>query len=936
MSIERDWYYPLDQGYTIKSMSGIRQSDSVETEYTIKEFIHLVNAGFELTYSTPFNGVVLIRAKIPTGASGYLMGKRRGDSDSNESNMFIKVENNVVTWNIKGVSYTHALEEGIHDYGFVGGYAVYDNKKVLSTQTPASGVGYLPALVIGGCMHYTNSASDGSKTYMSDVYIYRVDIDCYGTSSPTSTTTPILSRYYPTSATQMRDALKLGITPISRAVGTNGSSDITGATDVTYGVQLDDLKYIFGSKYRDLLAIICEDGGVDVRSGQDDPDDPYQIVYNTTTHNFAFDLRHTDYPGGTTTGSESEDRGALKLGRKPLWDIWQDSVAHGFYIRIVNNALKLVYNIFRKANGSITDVKLEWFDGYDTDPDKTHAPKIVFGSGVTEAYIEYHNGQNFRCSEADLCVPYDSGGGRIDDKCLFYAKNVADLDYHVILGNAIPWNVNQADLGDTTRGVYYYVIGGGVALTLFGDTFAITDSIEYDSNNNPVMMCADQPSDATLHAQLKNKYQKNGFTGSLVLEYLAPAVRTELVSHNNQTPVEAEAVLYCFHNNTRTTVSLQDLLKKTALTLRGAFNTKIGDSQSITNRRQIVSEDLTKSGSTTKYLAHLITSNNGGYDAHHESSNASDPEIMIAAFQECNSGGTALLEVTSDLYALIAIDIADESDTTLCAEHHECMVNVITGLAFSGAYAYSAGTRGHAVEDFARGHIYNATQWYKNKTQVGGTTYQSQYSCYAAASPRDLGLNQDVFNSTDLDNMNIRFSIFRADNNPFLAKFEGEWIGKASTMALKSTNGTYYYVCRTPGQRGVTTTKQICDMLARKYSKSGTTWTPIETFDFAQKILLRRKRAASSSYETINTFNFSGASGSGNTRYVDYTITGTSYVIRAEVSLVESTDPLNGPNGYPVTVGNYGAIKYYEFKIYYTSSSTDMQVGDTYEISLVD
>lgn len=559
MSIERNSIDPLFDGFwrTIKKMSTIKHNSS--TTHTIYSYIHLVNSGFKMSYSCRYNGTMVVRATIPTGASGYLCGRHCTATSSN--NMYIKVANGTVTWNLKGTDIaTHTLEEGVHDYGFVGGYAVYDNVRIDSQETPPSGIANAPFMVFGGAAVY-EAASNPSYSYMSEVYIHRVDFDSYSSGNPSASEDPDLCRFYPTGTNKMYNALKLNYQQITATNGTSGSTDITGATNVTYGVQLDDLKYIFSSRYRDLMACVCEDKGQpDSRSDQGAlTEDPYQITYDGITHNFAFYLSGTKYPGGTTP-SGGGTRGDLMRGRTPKWDIWNDCVAFGFHVRN-ESGLKLKFNIFKNANGDDGPIRLEWFDGYNEDPQAIHPPKLVMNS--TNAIIIFHNGENYRCAEGDIMVPHTEATGigpeYVDDKMLIIAEQVADLDYLVALGNAIPWNVNSDDLGDE-----YGIVGGGASILIDGDVYATT------KGNEGTIMCADKPSDAAKREQLKTDY-RNGKSGALQVNYLIVSLYNMLLAATNNT--KSGQLTFSMINSLGHTITLPEFVKPKDITLEGKFDT---------------------------------------------------------------------------------------------------------------------------------------------------------------------------------------------------------------------------------------------------------------------------------------------------------------------------------------------------------------------------
>ena len=953
MSIERNSIDPYFDGLwrTIKTMSTIKHNSS--TTYTIYSYIHLVNSGILMTKSCRYDGTMVVRATIPTGASGYLCGRHCTGNSTN--NMYIKVANGTVTWNMKGTDIaTHTLEEGMHDYGFVGGYAVYDNQRLDSQSTAPSGIAYAPAMVFGGAVVY-ETASSPSYSYMSEVYIHRVDFDSYLTLNPSSSETPDLCRFYPTGSARMYDALKLVYQSVSVSNGSGGSSDITGATNVTYGVQLDDLKYIFGSRYRDLMAVVCEDGGEDSRSGQDpnDVDSPYQITYDGTTHNFAFALPNTKYPGGTTpTESGVDKRGRLMCGRTPKWDIWQDSVAHGFYIKeeeVSPNVWKftLEFNIFKLGNGTDTPIRLEWFDGYNEDPENSHPPKLTFTkvgetSETTTMNIEYHNGENYICSDDNSIYLHEDSNGVKDHLSLFIASRAADLAYNVKLGNAIPWNLTTQEITNTSRKQDYAIIGGGVTISAYGVVYGRSNSRE------STYMCADSPASAADRTALMNKYRYNGFGNQIVFNYLAPSLLEQFRSHST-IPAEAQVVLFSNVSQYSGTdiIEMPELIGKKTLTMTRTIDPAIGYHSSITNRRNLLTQTIGNINAAffIPIECNLVWTKNDG------SVSANDPTLILLAVHECKADGSDLnLSPTNDFTALIYADFADNDGYV--TQRAIALVPSVTGITGTGTNPYTDGTKEHAMFRFAAQYIYSGS-WYRryngSRQMIGNSRHWESTTRLLAATADQMG------GLLDLDKANIRVDLFSSANPRILCRFgrlgdptdESQWLDKATSVALGTGANDPYYVCRYPDVDRAAGELTICAMDMCKYTHTGTDfrtgWSRVyegPEYTTARPTFNKKVRLDKfgTGFSQLCTFDFSSGndwteSGSGSSKAFTKTRSDEqSLGYTCTIMFHQSTMSLNDPTGYPLTPETWGAIWYYEVSI---QAPSNTQSCDTFRVSLV-
>ena len=946
MSIERNSQYGV--GYTIKTLSDLPIGSR---RYNIKQYIHTVNAGWMLPYKNPYEAVILVRCRIPLTARGYILGRRYNNDDTASRNMFIEVREvsgvAKIVWNMKGNEVASVnLDDKVHDIGFVGSYAVMDNKKVNVSQSEYSGVMYDAPITVCGCTQFT-SASSYTNSYMSEMYLYRADMQTYSTASPSSTSPAELRRFYPLGDTVLQDAMKYG-DDLTYGYGTSGSATAGDNLATPYGVQMDDLKFIFGSGYKDLMCLICSDGGPDARSGQTEAQtaSPYQITYNNVTHDFAFDLRNTKYPGGTTPNPSTslpDRRGHLMRGRRPKWDIWNDSVAHGFYIMNDNGTKTLEYNIFKKADGTTDNqLHLEWFNGYNTE--ESHPPTLTIAN--PNATVQFHNGENYRCREASLCVPYRHNYDYYDHGCIFYVENVADMSYNVKLGNAIPWNIPAVSLGQD-----YGIVGGGVSITIGGDVYAST------AGKENTIMCADSPSSASSREELKTKYSVNGLNGALTLNYLVPSLRNMLLSATGNT-VEGKAVVSLL-NNLNTKILMPELCGEKSITLTGEFNPTLDEepASEVKNRRQFIAEWL-KNGSSQKYMAYCTPNyySSYGYDFLHwdHSSYQSDPACLVLVGQECNSGATSLIEdSTSTFYAQVSIEVASASHPDTMYDRKTCMIAGLIDINGSQQVSpYSEGTKQHVAWDWARQVAQlGGGSWYKNNY---ASLYRitSTYTNFFVASAADFGYNDSDFKSIDFDHANIRFDVFRTDVVRSLAVYDGTYMEKPESTAWVHgslvQNTTPVFVHRLPDELITPSNGLICNTYMRKYKNTNSNPDIGDTSgwqifnegpdagqsapSFIGTVKVYKKGMTDTSYTQVASFeytssdSFGSATGTYPREYTQIQKTDSGYT--CSVNFSEQAAPFNSPNGGAETLGNSGYLWYYTCKI--TGSS--IAAGDTFKI----
>ena len=428
MSILKNNNSATDLGYTIKRLSTLPIGS---TQVPIVQYLRLVKAVFKPSFSLSATDTIMIRAIIPTdisvseGAYAYIFGRKYSSATNN---MWIAVKNisgtKKMVWGIGSQDVVGpALDGQSHDYGFVGGYAVMDNKKVNNTHT-ASASTTIANPYLGGLNN------NGGTLYCPDMYLIRFDCYIYVSSDPETYETPYLCRFYPTELNELRNAMRVYNENIQPEEGSGGSCTAGPALEKPYGIQLDDLKYLTGSGYKCLIPLVCCDGGVDSRLHPQNPEGAYAGI---TGHYFAFDLSSTKTPTGTTPAPlYPYMRGKLSAGRKPLgWDIWNDCIDRGFYVRNDNGTYKLEFNIFKKSNGLDDDeVHLDMFEGYNTDPTCSHVPKIEMTSD--DVTIPFHNGMNYECTKENMACGHLTSLNELDGpdfNQLFFVRNVGDFTF---------------------------------------------------------------------------------------------------------------------------------------------------------------------------------------------------------------------------------------------------------------------------------------------------------------------------------------------------------------------------------------------------------------------------------------------------------------------------------------------------------------------------
>ena len=476
------------------------------------------------------NSSLIFKAEIRSGAKGPLFGSRQTNclniivDDYNYEGSPVALR--CILWR-KGTTVIKAIlasaSTGIHKYGWVYG-------KVGSTT--------------GMCCYYDGVLDNVQTTYFSDdLYVLRLD----NSTDPMYAISDYAIRLYEiagklgltASGAQSVDvhfyAVKFGagssynpymfdarsdqaiyLEPTASSTTSGRNTTKSYGSDVTYGVQLHDLKYAFSSPYNDLIAIVCQDGGNP--EAWADPVD--KITNGTTTHNMAFRMA-----GGSGTSVSAamplpenyyvsrsgtytfidQEKGELIYGRYPKWNIWNDKLKFGLFVDMKDaNTYVMRFNIFKDFNGNImtpsggtlSDARFDLirFDGYSHHSNDAHAPILTSPSNIT---VFEHNTVQCLCNSESIMggviggsMPDSSHPTVTERYCVFFKRDSALGAVGYRAGNLIPWNYAASDLTEKIYGV--------TAKAAFADGTVIFDS---DTKQNT-------PLDKNTASNIKALYQE--------------------------------------------------------------------------------------------------------------------------------------------------------------------------------------------------------------------------------------------------------------------------------------------------------------------------------------------------------------------------------------------------------------------------------------------
>lgn len=484
MSIVKNNTSTTDDNITIKALSEIGT-------YTLSEKCVLTSSGYKPYYLSNSGFYFMMRCEIPEGASGYLMGIKTSGTASVNNTFYIHYASGTITWKIGNSTYTKAREAGVHDIGWANGKPIYDNALVDNSATAQSGI-HTSKMAICGVN------TDDTFSFISSLTLYRVDMEVYQAVTPTVSSRKYLERFY-LSASTLVNAMKIPEATMVCYNASGGAGTGSASGTPTYGVQLDDLRYLTGSGYRDLMAIVCEDNTAAAESYADGED---RLTKNDEVHKFAFRLadgtKNTvtspislptgysvtrvsgayetnfdwwyykgtgdPYDADNYTGEIPYVKGDLIYGRKPNWSIWADGMKWGRYVEgrramksdvnmIYQNLYFLRFNLFKDFKGQDMQELLKRWDGYDSAA--YHIPAASVLDGLN---LEFHNRIACTCDSTSVMTGYTSSGraSAPDDGCAFrYSLGTSTIVF-VKIGNAAPWDIPR----EQQTGDYRWIVRG--------------------------------------------------------------------------------------------------------------------------------------------------------------------------------------------------------------------------------------------------------------------------------------------------------------------------------------------------------------------------------------------------------------------------------------------------------------------------------------------
>lgn len=488
----------------LKNGDGVKVSTFEEvpgnTSYKIKEYIDLngmsipiFNVDSDYKTELKLKDTIVIQANLDY-YNGYLFGNWTGGNISNE--MCIFKSGNQVLWFLGQGGTTQnqiiyarvTYQSGIHLYGFSNGKAIYDNQILSSEQTIDENLN-----ITSNKQHPSYFSIGGTAS--GNCKVYRIIVNCSSTHKTYS--------YYPCSDGTNKyiyEALATGrfvyqsdYTSSGTNTPLNFNSAIVG-NNVKYGISLDDIKSITGSKYRDLMAIITEDSGARI---SENAHAPFIIKEtNNTEHQFAFYIGTSNETNKIPVNNiyNVNDNsfsiykpGDLIFGRRPKWNIWANCMPYSIWIRpkqdyanpYERDPSKLVYATYNLIHhwGKNGYVNLSDWENYSYDDASAPGVEFLKKNGNNQYVpieyssdrieIPYHNGYSCYC---DIPLPGlwwdNSGSGSSNSNRMF--TNMLDKSSSIYMnhnifpdtgvkmkaGNIINWNTSQIDQHDEDP---YYV-----------------------------------------------------------------------------------------------------------------------------------------------------------------------------------------------------------------------------------------------------------------------------------------------------------------------------------------------------------------------------------------------------------------------------------------------------------------------------------------------
>ena len=561
---------------------------------------------------------MLIKCELDAAATGGIIGSSNGLS--------IRVESGMVKWyNNTTVVHSVTLDSTRpHIYGFMSGevggnagyYASYDGVCYGTNISGTVNIATVYVGVLSGTGYNADTYTSSSVGVINSTGTWAIRVyEIVGTMKyKVGSASPSIQNVHWYASKNASNVAVLHETRSDISTGSlnmtmRSSSGVVIGGDVTYGVQLHDLKDAFNSGYHDLMAIVCEDGGTDTDAGFVTSDYPSVLTKDNLSHNFAFYMNGVPANGATHSyaGMRIYEKGQLMYGHKTTWSIWNDSmINHGFYVIADGGTYLMKYNILKELDLTRdlgvkdTPICLEWFDGYNNSSLKKHEPFIRTTMGE-EIILEFHNEVPAKCNKAavlggSLGNDYSTGSSSTtkikDDQCVFFKVNGASGTVTFCAGNLIPWGRTATEMNRQYH-VYGMIVkasyGSGAGYTLpmlFG-------AVEKEST----------PLDSTTTGDTKAKYQSTGVTSDFLLTGNFQKMVINILRPDGQTQpvIPLTLSLGLLLANTATPSDSQiinpvNLMPDYTMNLRGSYDPSycgVSQDQAVsTNYRMIVESEL--------------------------------------------------------------------------------------------------------------------------------------------------------------------------------------------------------------------------------------------------------------------------------------------------------------------------------------------------------
>ena len=563
MSLLKNDNYDLHTDMTIAVFpDDARIPTTVSGNYGTVEYIQLNNRRIGTNPASlwyPGGGdTLLIRCELDENASGTIFG-----TVYNSNGIQLIIENKVIKWMRNGtLMKSVGWSAGVHIIGWVSDSNTVSKPYYDGMVDTDVSLG-MSHHSVGGCLCALATLSGTTTSYLSYLTstgswaIRLYEVLAYSYKSDTYSN--MVKRWYHLYAVTVIGGSEYGMfetrTKLSFIGNTPTSQGSASAGDrYKYGVQLFDLKNAFGSKYRDLLAIMCEPGtlgGIDTDAGwtPSTADVMSLVTSGQQVRTFVFyqgtASDHIPMPSGWTpsyAGSISYEKGELIRGRKPCWSIWNDIIKFGKYAVTQQSGMqKMKFNIFRRNNGDlISKVKLEDFEGYNTS--KNYPPSYEWNGKVI---AEFHNGVMCTLNRAHVL----SGGYDFQNVFAMNRELQGTLGF-VKLGNLPLWNysVSQQAVAGIDK---LSSIGGGLKLAIYDPSAPVgqqwkimgtifkTSADTGDLLNGLPKLLSSESSDAT-----KNLFKYNGIdcTGYFRSDPILDFIRGKILQRGSR-KIKASMVL---------------------------------------------------------------------------------------------------------------------------------------------------------------------------------------------------------------------------------------------------------------------------------------------------------------------------------------------------------------------------------------------------------